>query len=84
MYTTDFLSSKVKFIHTSTVLPLLLDRILATEKTTRTPRVHLVNIIVVVLDVCPSVRLSSVETNSFRGNLISNRPIDLKIGLNVR
>ena len=29
VYTTDFLSSKVKFIHTSTVI---LDRILVTEK----------------------------------------------------
>ena len=37
--------------------------------------------------VCPSCRLSvrrsSVEITSFRGNLISDRPIDLKIGLNV-
>ena len=40
--------------------------------------------IVVVRDVCPSVRLLSVEIISFRGNLLSNRPIDLKIGLNVR
>ena len=30
-------------------------------------------------DVCPSV-----EIISFRGNSLSNRPIDLKIGLNVR
>ena len=35
--------------------------------------------IVVVRDVCPSV-----EIISFRGNSLSNRPIDLKIGLNVR
>ena len=35
--------------------------------------------IVVVRDVCPSVRLSSVEIISFRGISISNRPIDLKI-----
>ena len=36
--------------------------------------------------VRPSVSLSSVEIifSVFRGNLISNRPIDLKIGLNVR
>ena len=38
--------------------------------------------------VCPSVRLSvrlsSVEIISFRGNSLSNRPINLKIGLNVR
>ena len=34
-------------------------------------------------DVCPYVRLSSVETISFRGNLISNRPIVLKFDLNV-
>ena len=40
--------------------------------------------IVVVRDVCPSVRQSSVEIISFRGNSLSNRPIDLKIGLNVR
>ena len=44
--------------------------------------------IVVVRDVCPScrlsVRLSSVEIISFRGNSLTNRPIDLKIGLNVR
>ena len=33
----DFLSSKTRFIHTS-----ILDRILALEKTTRMPRVHLV------------------------------------------
>ena len=39
--------------------------------------------IVVVRDICPSVRLSSVEIISFRGNLLSNKPIDLKIGLNV-
>ena len=31
-----------------------------------------------------SVRLSSVEIISFRGSSLSNRPIDLKIGLNVR
>ena len=34
--------------------------------------------------VCPSVRLSSVEIISFHGISISNRPIDLKIGLDVR
>ena len=34
--------------------------------------------------VCPSVCPSSVEIISFRGNSLSNRPIDLKIGLNVR
>ena len=39
--------------------------------------------IVVVRDVCPSVR-PSVEIISFRGNSLSNRPIELKIGLNVR
>ena len=31
-----------------------------------------------------SVRLSYVEIISFRGSSLSNRPIDLKIGLNVR
>ena len=36
------------------------------------------------LSVRPSVRLSSVEIISFRGNSLSNRPINLKIGLNVR
>ena len=36
----DFVISEVRFIHTSTVR--LLDRILVTEKNTRTPRVHLV------------------------------------------
>ena len=40
--------------------------------------------VVVVRDVCPSVRLSSVEIISFHGISISNRPIDLKIGLDVR
>ena len=48
--------------------------------------------IVVVRDVClfvrlsvrPSVHLSSVEIISFCGNSLSNRPINLKIGLNVR
>ena len=35
----------------------------------------------VVPSVLPSVR-PSVEIISFRGNLIFNRPIDLKIGLN--
>ena len=47
--------------------------------------------IVVVHDVCPSVRLSvcpsvrpSVEIISFRGNSLPNRPIDFKIGHNVR
>ena len=43
--------------------------------------------IVVVRNVCPfvrlSVRLSSVKI-FFCGNLITNRSIDLKIGLNVR
>ena len=34
---------------------------------------------IVVRNVCPSV-----EIISFRGDLISNRPIDLKIVLNVR
>ena len=36
------------------------------------------------LSVCPSVRLSSVEIFSFCGNSLSSKPIDLKIGLNVR
>ena len=47
--------------------------------------------IVVVRDVCPSVRpsvcpsvRSSVEIISFRGNSLPNWPIELKIGLNVR
>ena len=31
-----------------------------------------------------SVRLSSVEIFSFCGNSLSSKPIDLKIGLNVR
>ena len=31
----------------------------------------------------PSVLLSSVEITSFHGNLISVKPIDLKIGLNI-
>ena len=39
--------------------------------------------IVVVRDVCPSVVRSSIDVNVFCGNLISNRPIDLKTGLNV-
>ena len=37
--------------------------------------------------VCPSVRPSvrpSVEINSYRGNSLPKRPIELKIGLNVR
>ena len=37
----------------------------------------------VCLSVCPSV-CPSVEIISFRGNSLSNRPIELKIGLNVR
>ena len=36
------------------------------------------------LSVRPSVRLSSVEIISFRGNSLSSKPIDLKIVLNVR
>ena len=43
--------------------------------------------IVVVRDVCPSVCLSvrpSVEIISFCGNSLFNRPIELKIRLNVR
>ena len=39
--------------------------------------------IVVVCDVCPSVR-PSVEIFSFCGISISNRPIDLKMSMNVR
>ena len=47
---------------------------------------------VVVRDVCPSVtpsvclfvRQLSEEIISFRRNLLSNRSIDLKFGLNVR
>ena len=35
------------------------------------------------MSVCPSVR-PSVKIVSFRGILISNWPINLKIGLNVR
>ena len=70
------------------------------KKLLASPRVHLVSSfflfskklpIVVVRDVCPSVRPSvcpsvrpSVEIISFRGNSLSIRPIDLKIGLNVR
>ena len=43
--------------------------------------------IVVVRDACPSVRRAvhqSVEIISFRGISISNRPIDLKMSMNVR
>ena len=46
--------------------------------------------IVVVRDVCPSVRLSVCDPSVVCGNnffsriSISNRPIGLKIGLNVR
>ena len=39
------------------------------------------------MSVRPSVRLSvrpSVEIISFRGNSLSNEPIELKFGLNVR
>ena len=35
------------------------------------------------LSVCLSVCLSYVEIISFSGSSLSNRPIDLKIGLNV-
>ena len=38
----------------------------------------------ICLSVCLSVHLSSVEIICFRGNLISNRPIDLEIDLTVR
>ena len=37
-----------------------------------------------LLSCATSVRLSSVEIFSFRGNSLSSKPIDLKIGLNVR
>ena len=43
--------------------------------------------IVVVRDVCPSVCpfvRPSVEIISFRGNSLPNKPIELKIGMNVR
>ena len=96
----DFLSSKVGFIY------LLLDGILAMEKTTRTLRVHLVSFfekttyccrtfildrhlfvrgvcILMALIITMSVR-PSVEIISLCGISISNRPIDLKISLNVR
>ena len=36
------------------------------------------------LSVRPSVRMSSVEIFCFRGNSLSSKPIDLKIGLNIR
>ena len=54
------------------------------EKTTYCCRTRRLS---VRLSVCPSVRLSvrpSVEIISFRGNSLPNRPIELKIGLNVR
>ena len=59
------------------------------EKTTYCCRARRLSVCPSVrLSVCPSVRLSvrlsSVEIISFRGNSLSNRPIDLKIGLNVR
>ena len=50
----------------------LLPRLVSFEKTTYCYRTRRL-----------SVRLSSVEITSFRGNLISDMPIDLKIGLNV-
>ena len=62
---------------------LLLDRILVTEKTTRTPRVHLVLYIGLLLTfrltfrTCPS----SVEITLERGSNRSTESIDLKIGL---
>ena len=36
-----------------------------------------------VRPIHPSFRLSSVEITSFRGNLISDKQIDFRIGLNV-
>ena len=58
--------------------------ILAQQKNTRTPRMHLFLVVffskklpIVCMSVRPSVSMS------FCGNLISNRPIDPKIGLNV-
>ena len=76
---------------------LLLDRILATEKTTRTPLVHLVSsffcyeknylMLSLAMSVRPSVRLSvrpsSVEISLERGSKRSAKPIDLKIGLDM-
>ena len=59
------------------------------EKTTYCCRARRLSVCPSVrLSVCPSVRLSvrlsSVEIFSFRGNSLSSKPIDLKIGLNVR
>ena len=54
------------------------------EKTTYCCRARRLS---VRLSVRPSVRLfvrPSVEIISFRGNSLPNRPIELKIGLNVR
>ena len=58
------------------------------EKTTYCCRTRRLSVCPSVrLSVCPSVRLSvrlsSVEIISFHGISISNRPIDLKIGLDV-
>ena len=65
---------------------LLLDQIHAMEKTTRTSCFVFFQKkntyccrVVVLLSVRPSVKIIC-----FRGNLISNRPIDLKFVLNVR
>ena len=77
----EYIRKKFRFVHTNTFCEYR-------KKLRASPRVHLVFSkklpIVAVLDVCPSVRLSSVEIISFHGISISNRPIDLKIGLNVR
>ena len=86
----EYIRKKFRFVHTNTFCEYR-------KELRASPRVHLVSSfflfskklpIVVVRDVCPSVRLSvrlsSVEIFSFRGNSLSSKPIDLKIGLNVR
>ena len=64
---------------------LLLDRILVTEKTTRTPRVHLVLYIESLWMFRQTFRtsLSSVEIPLERGSSRSAEPINLKIGLEI-
>ena len=81
----DFLSDKVKFMHTS---PTTRSHS-CSEKTTRTPHVHLVfvhirtHLVVVTRNVCPSVRPSSVEITLERSSSRSAEPIDKKISLDI-
>ena len=80
VFSSFFFSKKLPIVVVRDVCPSVRPSVCPSVRLSVCPSVRLS----VVPSVRLSVRLSSVEIFSFRGNSLSSKPIDLKIGLNVR